>query len=112
MERWVRSDLASGSVYYLTETPQVHLHYLMTDAEADAAGWSRVEMCCHGCGAAVVLTFAWPQRKDALRPERDRFQDAHRACPDLSGGVLCPLDRTSMVHVDLRRPAPGATEDG
>lgn len=102
MNEWVRSDIQEGAVKYLAETPQIHIHYLHTDEEAGTQGFSRAELCCHGCGAAVVLTFAFPLPDGSLHRHLEAFTTEHRDCPDVGGAMLCPLARTSTVHLDLR----------
>lgn len=107
---WERADIAGGAVRYLTESPQIHLHYLKTDDEAARDGWSETEICCHGCGVAVIIRFDMPSADveipadgdPRLCGEKERFQDRHRSCPMIGGAFLCPLERKSVSVIDLR----------
>jgi hypothetical protein len=102
------------SARLLLGTPHIHIHYLMTDSEMDRDGYSRVELCCHGCGNATIVTFdaVPPDVKPPsrglfhLRKLRDAFQERHRSCPNFVGYVLCPIDRRDVTHLDMRTGPP------
>jgi hypothetical protein len=109
-----RSD--HGAVRFLKGTPHVHVHYLVTDDEADAAGGdSMAELCCHGCASALFVRFTLPTGNATENPRiaklRDEFQATHRDCFFIGGEILCPPARSTTATVDLRearRGGPGA----
>jgi len=42
---------------YLEDAPQVHLHFLTGPEEYRDLGYGRVELCCHGCGAGLLVYY-------------------------------------------------------
>lgn len=124
MERrgYRRSEVAPGvtehvrdvpHVTYLTDTPQVHIHYRTDDATMDEQGYGEAELACHGCATALVVRYAAlppsaaipVEGLDSLRAVRDTFQSQHRACVALGPTFLCPPERRTVSMVDLRDTA-------
>lgn len=101
-------DVAGSAVVYFVRTPQVHVHYLTTDAEADALGASHLVVVCHGCGQSIRVLFKLPADPQegglpTLTRVRDEFAIKHRGCPNRGFDRLCPpLDKGKQTLVDLR----------
>ena len=98
--------------------PQVHLHFLTDEGEVDA----RVELCCHGCGASILLYY-WEDAKRMTKQRmtkhqqiRDGFVRKHDHCPNREYERNCPNYRSSFETIDLRTrrraadPLPDAAE--
>jgi hypothetical protein len=83
--------------------PQVHLHFLTDDLEYSYIGFSKVEICCHGCGESVLVYYDTPGKDDTRHIElRDSFTMKHKHCPDRNYEERCPNFRTRIEVVDLR----------
>jgi excisionase family DNA binding protein len=76
----------------------------MTDQrEREQLGYSKIELCCHGCGASTLVyyTDTCPiRRRTHLRNE---FIKAHRSCPNRNYQNECPDWRTSFSTIDIRK---------
>lgn len=84
-------------------SPQVHLHFLTDDLEYSYIGFSKVEICCHGCGESVLVYYDVPGKEDTRHIElRDQFTTKHRRCPGRDYEERCPNFRTKMEVIDLR----------
>lgn len=84
------------------DAPQVHIHFLTPDEEADAQGHGLVELCCHGCGASLTLRLAARlDRSEVYLAVRDRFEAEHVDCPDHGYASACPGFRTRFEFRDL-----------
>jgi len=87
--------------------PQVHVHFLTDDLEYSYIGFSKVEICCHGCGEAVLVYYDAPGKDDTRHIElRDSFVKKHKLCPNRGYDELCPNARSKMEVVDLRDAPP------
>ncbi len=117
---------------FLQDTPNVHLHYEISDELADAQGYSEIELCCHACGLGLKVLFNLPPDKDPvyeeigdngipqLRKIRDEFETKHKECqaadPPLLSSVglrgvdqfryLCPPYRKNVETLDVRTDKP------
>lgn len=90
---------------YLDDAPQVHLHFLTGPDEYREQGYGRVELCCHGCGAGLLVLYN--HSADAAGRFHhvqitDTFAEQHGRCPNRSFEHECPPYRSSMSVVDLR----------
>jgi hypothetical protein len=72
-------------VDYMDGSPQVHLHFLTEEAEFNENGYGRLELCCHGCGEALLVLY----KDEGSRSDRNYAE----SCPDY---------RRSFKTVDLR----------
>ena len=90
---------------YLEDAPQVHLHFLTGPSEYREFGYGRVELCCHGCGAALLVYYN-DSADGAGRASHlklcDDFAEVHLACPNRGFQEQCPSYRSSMAVTDLR----------
>ena len=90
---------------YLADAPQVHLHFLTGPEEYRELGYGRVELCCHGCGAALLVYYNdsadGPGRASHLRLT-DQFAREHLGCKNRGFEKRCPAYRSSMGLADLR----------
>ena len=104
--------LGSGQAFdiidssYLKEAPQVHLHFMTDEKEYAANGSAKLELCCHGCGAATLLYYLEYGSPDAADRKslkvRDEFSKQHKNCPNRGYDKLCPNYRASIKVIDLR----------
>jgi hypothetical protein len=83
--------------------PQVHLHFLTDEEEYKQLGYGKVELCCHGCGASLLMyyTESQAQRRAHLKV-RDDFVKSHGKCPRVVGGH-CHNWRSTFSVVDIRK---------
>ena len=89
-------------VDYMDGTPQVHLHFLTEDKEFEETGYGRVELCCHGCGASVLVLYTDEEVKAKHLKIRNQFQTDHRFCPNRTYETSCPDYRRTSRLMDLR----------
>lgn len=104
---------ACGHAYHLFEevdfmekSPQVHVHFLTSDKEFKSTGTGKIELVCHGCGEAVLLTYS------AVGPSiniRRRFEKKHAGCQNRGYEENCPNYRSSVQFVDLRKKPKKST---
>lgn len=90
---------------YLEDAPQVHLHFLTGPDEYRDLGYGRVELCCHGCGAAVLVLFnlsAEGEGRASHQQVSDAFAKVHAGCANRHFERACPAYRSSMKVADLR----------
>lgn len=91
---------------YLEEVPQVHLHFLTDTDEYEEVGFGKAELCCHGCGASLLITYNEASGDGARHLKvRDAFTVKHRRCPNKRYEEHCPNYRSSFSTVDLRSKA-------
>jgi len=90
---------------YLSDAPQVHLHFLTGPDEYRELGYGRVELCCHGCGAALLVYYNdsadGPGHASHLKLT-DEFARGHTGCKNRGFEKRCPAYRSSMGLRDLR----------
>ncbi|MGC4122037.1 MAG: hypothetical protein QM765_47145 [Myxococcales bacterium] len=90
---------------YLADVPQVHLHFLTGPDEYRELGYGRVELCCHGCGAALLVLYnnsvEGAGKADHLAITDD-FAAQHRTCVNRHFESSCPPYRSAMAIADLR----------
>lgn len=55
----------SSCIIPFQSSPHIHVHLLLSDAEAKQENFSLQEVCCHACGAALFIKVSW----DALMME-------------------------------------------
>jgi hypothetical protein len=85
-------------------TPHVHLHFLTDNKEYAELGYGKIELCCHGCGASLLMYCAESQaQKRAHILIRDEFVSKHIKCPPYIFNGHCPNWRTKFEMVDIRR---------
>lgn len=87
------------------EHPQVHLHFLTDKAEAAELGYSKLELCCHGCGASLLTYFteSAAQRR-ALLTVKNEFVRTHATCKMNQDGFRhCANWRMTFEMVDIRK---------
>jgi hypothetical protein len=88
-----------NNVEWVRRAPQVHLHYLTDNRNKDPL--RKAEMCCHGCGTAVLLTYS-SVNMAALESTKDRFVNVHKQCPNHHYNKRCVDIRLSMELRDIR----------
>lgn len=90
--------------------PQVHLHFLTEDLEYSFIGFSKIELCCHGCGESVLIYYDKYAKDEADSKTsieiRDSFTEKHKSCPNRDYEERCPNFRTKFDIIDLRAAAP------
>lgn len=91
----------------IKNAPQVHLHFLSDEGEGDA----RVELCCHGCGASLLMYY-WEDSKRATRHKqvRNDFVRKHVGCQNREYERDCPNYRSSFKVIDLRTRRRAASQ--
>lgn len=103
-DRTLSMGLLNGSMaqlYSLNEAPQIHIHLLTTDEEFKERGWGTHEICCHGCGASLLIYFDNNDSSLLSLPRRIFFEE-HKNCPDFGYATWCPGYRTKFYSLDLR----------
>jgi hypothetical protein len=90
---------------YLADAPQVHLHFLTGPSEYRELGFGRVELCCHGCGTALLAYYN--DSVDGVGRAShlelcDEFARDHLACPNRGYEEGCPTYRSAIGVRDLR----------
>lgn len=81
---------------------QVHLHFLTNEWEWDLIGYGKAELCCHGCGASLLIYFDKSSGADVHTRITNRFKLGHSGCPDHGYQKECPNYRSSFSFLDLR----------
>jgi hypothetical protein len=113
--------LGCGSASHLMEIhvlkglPHIHFHFLTDKQELAELGYSKVELCCHGCGASTLMYYVeGPAQNRASSKIRDEFAAAHKHCKwhRSKNTHNCPNWRSKFSIVDIRqniqvRPQPG-----
>ena len=98
--------------FHLIGAPFIHLHLCMTKEDSAQSGFTIIEICCHGCGAAVLVWLDYlsgaeisdvVEGKDFERVKLNFF-DVHCHCDSTYLTTPCPSFRTSLQSVDLRKP--------
>ncbi len=81
-----------SGITFLTNTPNVHFHYLSSDDLADIQGYSHVELVCHACGKYIEVLHKLAKKDDPVwekigekgtprgRQIRDNFEKQHKNC--------------------------------
>jgi hypothetical protein len=90
---------------YLADKPQVHIHFLTGADEYEQQGYGKLELCCHGCGEALLLYFTEscdPASGQEGVGFRKAFAEAHAACPNRGYERRCPNYRSAVAVVDVR----------
>ena len=88
-----------NGVEWVRKAPQIHVHFL-THPKADDAAF-KAEICCHGCGAAILLTYSKGDTA-TLASQKDRFVIRHGRCPNRIYEKRCIDIRTSFEILDVR----------
>lgn len=85
--------------------PWVHFHYPQTDDEAERLGYMESELCCHGCGIALWVTFPFPltqESRDRALAIRAEFNSNHGEHDDIyiegNSGILASLTKVLKGH--------------
>lgn len=89
-------------ISFVIEAPHIHLHFLTSEDEFKELCYSKVEMCCHGCGASVLVYYRDTDNVDRQTQTRDEFTQLHSKCPNHNYQSTCPDWRTSTRIIDLR----------
>lgn len=91
-------------VEHVPQSPQVHLHFLTDEYEHSLTGFWKVELCCHGCGQALLVYYTTPRGRavGAQAAIRARFERQHRSCPNRRGDRVCLDYRSRVDLLDLR----------
>ncbi len=106
------------SVRVMEDLPNVHMHYLISDAEMDRIGYTIMEVVCHHCQTGTKIFHGGrppkgdvPENPDpAMLKILNDFKDAHSH--DL-GGIeeqwrsLCPTGHMILCVEDLRSNPDG-----
>lgn len=103
--------IPNDGIRYIEEAPNVHLHYLIGDDDADEAG-AEVEMVCHHCNVGVIFKFDLPERREDIPEgghptaleERGKFVKAHTH--PLGGlenqwKLLCPMGYRIEAEIQI-----------
>jgi hypothetical protein len=90
-------------VDYLRDLPQVHLHFLTDAKEFESVGVGKVEICCHGCGASLLVTYDKSRTQRQHIELRNNFAKKHAKCPNKTYEGCCPNYRSSCAVLDVRR---------
>lgn len=89
-------------VDYLSDSPQVHLHYLTDDEEFTHLGYGRMEMCCHGCGTSLLVFYPERLSRRQQLSIRNGFEKKHVKCPNRNYERHCSNYRSAFQLLDLR----------
>ncbi len=86
-------------IMLVSEAPQIHLHFLTPDGQAEA----RVEVCCHGCGKSLTISY-WENHPRSTKhlKAKDSFVKVHSECGNHGYEKFCPNWRSSFEVLDLR----------
>ena len=90
---------------YLADMPQVHLHFLTGPDEYREMGFGRVELCCHGCGVAMLVLYndsADGSGRASHLAVTDSFAEVHASCVNRHFENSCPAYRSAVDVTDLR----------
>ena len=90
---------------FMEAAPQVHLHFLTDEEEYETLGFSKLELCCHSCGAAQLIYYFGSTDQGRLLEVRDAFVKSHQKCPNRRYEHSCPEFRSSITVLDLRGKA-------
>lgn len=91
--------------------PQVHVHFLTEEPEFRMLGYNKLELCCHGCGASLLVYYDHPTEEHHNHLQiRDSFVESHKRCPNRGYENWCPNERFSFGFLDIRikKEADGA----
>lgn len=90
---------------FMSNSPQVHIHYLADDDFFEEYGYGRVELCCHGCASSILMYYSESTSKDNRHIKvRDKFRSSHKKCVNHDYERRCPGIRLGIQVVDLRAP--------
>lgn len=90
---------------YLADMPQVHLHFLTGPDEYRELGYGRVELCCHGCGRALLVYYnnsVDAGGKAIHLAVTNEFAERHCDCVNRHFERSCPAYRSAVAITDLR----------
>jgi hypothetical protein len=106
---------------YLTDTPQIHIHYRTDDRMMDAQGYGEAEVACHGCATALIVRYpSLPPAEEIgdgwepllmVRREFVAEHGEHRGFWSSAGHILCPPERKHVSTLDLRIEQPAEKGD-
>lgn len=101
--------LGCGHASFLMEVnvmkpmPHVHIHFLTDKQEYAELGYGKVELCCHGCGASLLMYYSdSPAQRRAHLKVRDDFMARHTRCPHVISNGHCSNWRSKFEFVDIR----------
>ena len=100
------SHLRLFEIDIVVRSPQVHLHFWTSKSEYDELGYAKVELCCHGCGAAELIYYLDEEANDRHLKLRDEFALRHARCPNRNYQSMCPDWRSSFKVIDIRHRKP------
>ncbi len=109
--------LGCGHAFHLFSTiaspkklPFVHMHFMTDEETGKEQGYELLEMCCHACGASLLLYF--PHIGSSKKPKmaRDEFVGEHRGCKPFANNEFCPNFRSSFKRLDLRAKEKAAKQ--
>lgn len=89
---------------FIESAPQVHLHFLTDEEEYEALGYGKLELCCHGCGTALLVYYTENEKTDLERHVRIKsaFTEGHKECANRGYEHVCPGHRSSVTVLDMR----------
>ena len=89
---------------YIEAAPQVHLHFLTDDTEYAQLGYGKLEICCHGCGEAMLIYYNDDDPNTASHMGiRDGFTAKHHECKNRRFEEECPTYRSKVTILDMRK---------
>jgi hypothetical protein len=89
---------------FIESAPQVHLHFFSDEEEYEALGYGKLELCCHGCGTALLVYYTENEKTDLEQHVRirDAFTEGHKECVNRGYEHVCPEHRSSIAVLDMR----------
>lgn len=88
---------------YLSDFPQIHLHFLTDDDFYDEFGYYKTEFCCHGCNSSVIMYYTNTNaRKKEHILAKNEFKKYHKKCTNRKFESECPAFRANIAILDVR----------
>lgn len=97
------SHLHLSDIKVLLATPHIHQHFWTGLAEYQELGYGKVELCCHGCGASLLVYYRHEETPDRHQQIQNTFIETHKYCPNHGYQRSCPDWRSSFTVLDIRQ---------
>jgi hypothetical protein len=82
--------------------PHIHIHFLTPESEYRKMNEGKLELCCHSCGASLLVYYSSKTVLEAKTKVKQNFVNLHARCPKISFVDQCPNYRSSFATLDIR----------
>ena len=89
-------------VEHVKDHPQIHFHFLSSNEDFQKYKYGRLELCCHGCGASLLVYYTLKTPETLKQYVKVLFIELHQNCPNRDYENDCPNYRDHFLVLDLR----------